>query len=319
MNKRQLKERVASGRLKEVLDELVSRTEGRRAHNQLIQLTGRLNRMEQNRRSGTVAQDATNITENQITQALLQLIDELEEPAPLNTGSDTPTTPAAEEAEGAPTAWWPYVVKLGVIVAIVAGIVATLKHLGYLGGGNDDSAGRSVTVLVHGSAGKDELVLPNRGRVYLIYGEAKVGETINAKGEATFKQINAAYFDEDKPVELLFEDPEGEPYRARFPDSAYQLKSGQYLALEVVLEGMETLEGIVKDFVTGEPLDSVEIRIPGQSFYTNNYGEFSLELPPDRQRKFIDLSLTKTGYQRKELTQVPTTTDQIQKISLKPQ
>ncbi|PHI19813.1 hypothetical protein CEQ90_11365 [Lewinellaceae bacterium SD302] len=318
MDKRQLKEKVARGRVKEVLDELLAQTEGMTIHNDLLQLTSRFNRMAHNRRNGTVNPSTTDITENQITQALLGLIDELEE---LNLPSErlvASRTSSSRRPAAAPTAWWPYVVKIGVVVAIVAGIVATLKHLGYLGeeGG---PLSRSMTVLVHSPEGKDKLVLPNRGRVYLIYGEAKVGETINAKGEATFKQINEAYFKEDARVELLFEDPEGEPYRARFPDSAYQLKAGQYLSLEVVLEGMETVEGIVKDFVSGAPLDSVEIRIPGQSFFTNAYGEFSLDLPPSRQSQFIDFTLTKEGYQRKELTQVPTTTEQFQRISMKPE
>ncbi len=64
-----------------------------------------------------------------------------------------------------------------------------------------------VTILVHNEAGKDQLILPNRGQVKLIYGDANVVETINSKGEATFKQIPEHFFSEDATVEILFIDP----------------------------------------------------------------------------------------------------------------
>ena len=110
----------------------------------------------------------------------------------------------------------------------------------------------------------------------------------------------------------------GEPYRLRYPDSTYQLQVGQYIALEAMLEGMGELEGTVKDFVTGEPIDSVHIRIRGNSYYTNAFGEFTLDIPKDRQAQFIDLRFSKDGYESKDLQKVPTTTDQPQTILLKP-
>lgn len=57
-----------------------------------------------------------------------------------------------------------------------------------------------LTVLVHGEKGKDHLVLPNRGQVKLLYGDANVVETINTKGEATFKQIPQDFFTADARV-----------------------------------------------------------------------------------------------------------------------
>lgn len=297
----QLKDLLAKGKVKAVIDALLEATKGQPLHNDVVQQAARYRGLTAKKRSGESLDAADGVLENQINQALLQLIDEVD---------DAP--------KGKTTNLWRYIVGAGVIVGIIAGLVTTLKHLGFIGP-SVDAASHSVTVLVHGPKGKDDLVLPNRGKVYLIYGEAKIAEEINSEGEATFKQIGAAYFEKGNTVELLFEDPLGEPYRARFPDSSYQLKAGKYIALEVVLEGVDKLEGVVKDFVTGEPLDSVLIRIPGYSYYTNEFGEFSMDLPADRQDQFIDLNLSKLGYQRKEMSQVPTATDQIHKISLKPE
>ena len=82
---------------------------------------------------------------------------------------------------------------------------------------------------------------------------------------------------------------------------------------------MDELEGSVKDFVTGEPIDSVLVRIRGYSFYSNEFGEFTIEIPEEDQRQFIDISATKEGYQRWELSDVPTTTEQEIVIGLKPE
>ena len=207
---------------------------------------------------------------------------------------------------------------LAVLATILGGMAEFIGFINVIPRWGGDTGADSITVLVHGKGGKDELVLPGRGIVYLIYGDAKIPEPINQEGEATFKQIPSEYFEPGASVELLFEDPEGEPYRVVNPDSNYSLTREQYIALEVHLQGMDRLEGIVKNFVTGEPIDSAEIRIRGMSFYSNEYGEFTIEIPEDRQRQFIDISAFKEGYQRWELSNVPTTTEKPIAIGLKP-
>jgi len=175
-----------------------------------------------------------------------------------------------------------------------------------------------VTVLVHGEKGKDELILPNRGRVKLIYGDANVVETINSKGEATFKQVPPAFFAENATVEILFSDPEGEPYRTINPDSLYTLTKGKYISLSVKLFGLNNLRGVVKDFETGEPVDSVRISVLGTETFSNQYGEYVLEIPQEQQRKFQTVRALKVGYQPFELSNVPVQTENELPISLKP-
>lgn len=302
MSKQELKELISEGSIQEAIDALKKQTKdgSEKLHNAVILQQSNWSELQIAQLSGTNTKEAQEHTSQQIKDSLLKIIDEV-----------------FKTAKKKRLAWWKYVVGAGVIVGIIAGIVTTLKHLGYLESQSNKSS-NIITVLAHGPEGKDDLVLPNRGLVYLIYGDDKRAEEVNGEGEATFKQISEKHFLEGAKVELLFEDPLGEPYRARYPDSLYQLTKEQYLDLEVVLEGMDYLEGIVKDFNTGEPLDSVLVRITGHSFYSNQFGEFTIDIPQERQQQFIDISLSKPGYSRKELTQVPTTNGQIQKIALKP-
>ncbi|MEL6142268.1 MAG: hypothetical protein AAFU67_11680 [Bacteroidota bacterium] len=303
MTKKELKALHAQGRIREVIDELLAESQGGHLHNEIVHQSDRWREYEKTDRSAENTAESQQILRNRISMAVLSLIDEV------YASSGT----IARKRLGT----WGYISRAALLVAIIAGIIASLKHLGIIGG-TKAVATRSITVLVHGPDGKDDIILPNRGTVYLLYGDAKIPEQINNEGEATFKQIDRRFFADDAFVEFQFEDPEGEPYRLRYPDSTYHLEQGQYIALEAVLEGMDQLEGTVKDFVTGEPLDSVHIRIRGISYYTNVFGEFTLDIPKGRQAQFIDLRLEKAGYEAKELQNVPTTTDQEQKISLKP-
>lgn len=183
-------------------------------------------------------------------------------------------------------------------------------------GGMDNSY--QVTVLVHGEKGKDDLILPNRGKVKLIYGDANVVETINNKGEATFKQVPAAFFQENATVEILFSDPDGEPYRAAHPDSLYKLSKNKYISLEVKLSGLNSIRGVVRDFETGDPVDSVRISILGSETFSNRYGEYLLEIPKEQQRKFQTVRAFKENYIPYEVADVPIQTEDELPISLKP-
>lgn len=175
-----------------------------------------------------------------------------------------------------------------------------------------------VTVLIHEETAKDKLVLPNRGQVKLIYGDANVVETINAKGEATFKQIPPEFFGEDATVEILFMDPEGEPYRAINPDSVYKITRGKYISLAVKLFGLDAISGIVTDFITGDPVEGVRVSISGIEAFTNKYGEYTLSIPVNKQQKFQTVRAFKEGYELFELNDIPVQTQQEVPIKIEP-
>ena len=196
---------------------------------------------------------------------------------------------------------------------VITGIVALLCLIQYF----KDSPNQ-VTVLVHSDKGKDDLVLTNRGKVKLIYGDANVEETINSKGEATFKQIPAKYFRAGEHVEIHFIDPKNEPYRAINPDSIYNLTRGKYISLTVKLYGLSSLTGIVKDYKTGNPIEGAQIRIHGIGTISNQFGEYTLSIPIEEQRKFQTVRAFKDGYEPFEICNVPIQTETECPISMKP-
>ena len=140
-----------------------------------------------------------------------------------SSGSSVETPPSQNKKKG----WWDYVVAAGVIVAILGGLAEFLNYINIVPNKGEPAASRSVSILAHTKEGKDQLVLPGRGIVELHYGEAKMEKPLNKQGEAFFQEIPARFFEPDAKVEILFRDPEGEPYRASYPDSLYKLTPGK--------------------------------------------------------------------------------------------
>lgn len=204
--------------------------------------------------------------------------------------------------------------KIYMILGIVILSAIAYYAIGFL---LPDKTPDQITVLVHQESGKDQLVLPNRGEVTLIYGDANVVETINSKGEATFKQIPEQFFEEDARVEIRFADPQGEPYRAVEPDSLYQVGNNSYISLAVKLYGLEEVYGIVKDFSSGDPIPEVRISISGEETYSNEFGEYRLSIPTEKQQQFQTIRAYKEGYQLFELQDVPVQTNTELPIVLK--
>ncbi len=302
---------IANSETQAAIAELLRATEGAKLRDEAVQLSAQYQAHLKKGRLGIASAEAQRIELNQIHAAVLELANELDQPA----GAGTPRkTPVVDKPPASRFAFS----KIALWLGAGASLVAILAYFG-LQPAIAAAESHSVTVLAHGKADKDELVLPNRGRVQLLYGDAKVTEQVNNEGEATFKQIPARFFEEDAFVELHFADPEGEPYRAVRPDSQYRLKPGAYIALEVALLGMNTLYGIVKDFSTGQPVEGATVRLFGQSVESNAFGEFFFDIPESKQTPYVTLRAYKEGYQPWELSKVPTTTEKEVVIGLKPQ
>ena len=287
---------ISKGKIKETIDGLMKLRFSTSQKTILTGIAAQHQLWQQKKIKGILSAEQDNLQQNQITNRLIAFINQTDEPS-------------------LKIPFWKNkgIQWLGIIGSLASIIALWFVFFPPTASNNT----KTVTVLVHGKEGKDDIVLPNRGIVYLIYGDAKIPEQINNEGEATFKQIPESFFAADSKVEILFEDPEGEPYKAAFSDSLYNLKPNSHIALQVVLLGMEQISGIVKDFETGKAIESATIRVFGKSTLSNEFGEFVLDIPEAQQQQFITLRVFKEGYQDWEMKDIPTTTNQKITIPLK--
>lgn len=212
---------------------------------------------------------------------------------------------------------WQTILLACIIIGTIGGIVSFTRVGEILG---LTPTAHSVTVLVHDEAGKDQLVLPNRGVVSLIYGDAKVRQQINDKGEAIFNQVPLSFFQHGSKVEVLFEDGDEkpEPYRAVYSDSLYSLTPGKHISLPVEMTGIGTISGIVKSLQTGELISGAKISIQGKTAISDELGFYELKIPKEKQRPFQTIRVFKEGFAPFELSNVPIQADQEIPIMLKP-
>lgn len=249
-----LVEALGKGRIPYVLEQLAGSEATSKDKAQITLLQSQHNRLQQQRIAGLVSQQDAQLRENRITANLLQLL--------TNAG----VSEAAREftKTNKKVSLWQYLVALGLFIGIVSGFLTLFS---YPWQSLFAPSHGSITILVHGPKGRDQLVLPGRGEVRLIYGDAIVSKTINKEGEATFKQVPGVFFEQDAQVEVHFSDPGGEPYRAVHFDSLYAMNPGKYLAVQVALQHLEVLKGQVHNFKTNEPIEGVRISSNGIENY----------------------------------------------------
>jgi Effector-associated domain 11 len=303
---------VQQGRLADALTGLLAQELPPGIRQEALAIQARHQRLRSQRRLGILQFSEDTITENQISASLLELI---QFPA------DQPF-PAAQSIDARiplRAIWWKRISAAALLLGMFAALTTIAVNAGHLlGDPNDDPDLNTVTVLVHGPSGPEERILPSRGNVTLLYGDALVTQQTNEKGEATFKQIDDRFFEPDARVQVLFHDPREEPYRAMVKDSLYKLERGKAILLPVELRGLDVLRGTVADFDTGEPLDSVRVRMHGIVVYTDKWGEFVLNIPNQVQEKFQTVIATKDGYETWMQTEVPVQTAHEAFIRLKP-
>ncbi|MFM9949517.1 MAG: hypothetical protein ACKV1O_16385 [Saprospiraceae bacterium] len=287
--KSQLQQLIASGKTEKAIKELLqltSRLGDKDLHQEVILQSARYEQYAKEKRIGSTPLAEQRDTLEGVNEALIQIIEQL--PEKRLTGFLH--SPAKRR----------WLVGLIGFLGIILVILVYNERISPV-----DLASNSVTILIHGPGGKAEKVLPNRGKVTLIYGDAIVSKQINNEGEATFLQISDAFFHPDARVEILFEDPLGEPYRTAKKDSLYQLIRGKYIALEAKLFGLDKIFGIVKNKETGEAIEGARVVIQGEEAFSNQYGEYTLYIPEDKQQQFQTIRVSKKGYKPHEMPEIP--------------
>ncbi|MEL6865736.1 MAG: hypothetical protein AAFP19_15030 [Bacteroidota bacterium] len=307
---------ISSGKTKEGIEALLRYTQQIKhqdLHQEVIIQSSRYEEWRKGQRLGTATSQESEAALAKINVALLGIIDQL----PGESLGSTPF-PKRKKIEQSPTGrWWNWVVGLGLLIAIPAGIA---EFSGYsirdLLSFSPSIASDAITVVVKS---QNNIPLPPKGKVYLNYGTARIGKELNNNREAIFTEVPAGYFEKGNHVKITFDDPQNEPYYAVYEDSIYQLAPHLTIELLVALRGLDQLYGIIKDYKTGDYVDSVRVSVLNLETFSNKNGYWELSIKDqDKRKKFHTLRASKTGYENWEQANIPAQTDQEISILLKP-
>jgi hypothetical protein len=148
----------------------------------------------------------------------------------------------------------------------------------------------TATIHIYGWEGKQHHPLDGKGAVELKLGDKTERAEINSRGEAIFRKLLPAY--KNQTVCIALTDTGYEPYYLQ--DSAVQLRKDGISEVRVMLYGLDQLEGFILDGNKG--IAGAKVRVAGISAQTDKQGYFSISIPPEKQRKYQEVEISKDGY-----------------------
>lgn len=170
----------------------------------------------------------------------------------------------------------------------------------------------TVTVIVHGKEGRDDIVLKGEGDVIMDYGITRELESINEEGEATFKEIPKKFINKNVTIGIKH----SQPYLPVNRFHQYTLKENQLIYLEIELKGIDKVSGKVIDYESETPLENVRVSINNSFAYTDKFGWFEIKIPVQYRSKFVSLHFYKEGYEIKKFDSIAPHTKQEVELSL---
>ncbi|MBE7170783.1 MAG: TIR domain-containing protein [Williamsia sp.] len=157
----------------------------------------------------------------------------------------------------------------------------------------------SVTVFVHGSKGRQDMILRQQGYVVMdLKGGERKTASINENGAAYFQNLHEG---DSVRLEIDF----SEPYKTIHPDSVYVIANDSRVYLPVALQGINKVEGIV--LYKDAPLPGVMVKIGQLTATTNPMGDFTIPIPASLQKKEYKVWFFKDGFKTKSAPAFPQT------------
>ncbi|MCO6488490.1 MAG: hypothetical protein J5I98_08740 [Phaeodactylibacter sp.] len=314
--KQRLRQLIAKGKAQKAIQDLLhltQRLDEGELHEEVVMLSARYEQHARSERLGIATKEENKVSLAAINNALLGIINRLPESKQMGIEEDDAFDNVIDEISHSNRKWRPWVA----VALVLFGVLAAMAHLAGYGLNslfkNDDVDSFSVTILVHGKTGKDDRILRNQGEVVLDFGTAREEASINDNGEATFKELPAGYI--GKKARISIDHPQ--PYFPVDRDAEYILERRKAIYLEVELTGTDIIRGRVLDHETEKPLDSVRVSYQDIAAFTNAYGWFELNIPEDKQAKFIRVNFYKGGYKMQDIDSIAPHTQQEMGILLR--
>jgi hypothetical protein len=152
-----------------------------------------------------------------------------------------------------------------------------------------ENAPFDVTIFVHGSGGKQDVVLSTVGKVVMDINSDRRESQIIGNGSATFKNISAEFRNKTVPVSIV-----AEGFELAHKQKECTL-SNDPIYLEVTRDkSLSQITGKVYD-EEGNLLDSVMVSTVGIETFTQ-HGSFTISIPLEKQQEEQSLSIYKKGY-----------------------
>lgn len=199
---------------------------------------------------------------------------------------------AANNQEGMKQRAWRWIVGVGIIIGILAGIAGfTGFDLKSLMGMAQAERPLQLTVYVHGPEGRQDIVLENEGTLVLDLRNDRRVAQIGEHGRTNFGEIGNDFLGKAVPLSI-----EAQGFTMAHPDTAY-IYDGEPIYLEVTSScRFCNLSGTVQG-QAGQLLPGLLVMIKGTELAdtTGQNGQFQIQVPPEKEREEYILSVVRDG------------------------
>ncbi len=155
----------------------------------------------------------------------------------------------------------------------------------------------SLTVYVHGEAGRNDLVLRNSGRVFLDLDGDRQSRSIGENGEAYFPAIPDRFRGQEVPIWV---DAKG--FESTVADQKERVDGGS-LYLKVRKKSGH-VSGRVQD-QDGNPIANADLTVAGLSRHSDVSGHFEFVVPGEKLEQEMDLQAVAPGHKAQKYKVVP--------------
>lgn len=309
--KKELRNLIAKGKTEQTIQQLLAHTKSTDLHKSVVMQSAKYQNYKEASINGLLSHEEDKTTLANINHSLLLIIEklkELEEKSPEHK-KEKNKQPVKRKKDT-----WKIIGYIALVIGILAGIA---EFSGYsirdiILGNNKQSDSFSVTVLVHGKEGRDQLILKNQGEVILDIGGDRKERHINHQGKAIFLELPGKYENETALISVVHP----QPYFPVERDKEYQLTPNKVIYLPIKLTGLNKIKGLVIDAESESPLDSVRVSVENVATYTDEFGWFELDIPQEKQAKFVRVTFLKDGYIMEPLDSIAPHTNQEIQIAL---
>jgi hypothetical protein len=252
---------------------------------EVISIASRYHRLKRKDRLGILSFEQVNISENQIVNHLIDLINWPEE-------QPYPESKSIEHRPAPRPILWKYISLAAILFVILAVLIDILNYIN-LSPNSDNSLQLTVFVTdIKGNA-----VLENQGRLHIPIGNRALNELIGVNGRTNFPDINAKYKGDTIIIGLQADGWEIADGKNTF------IFDGRPIGLKVKNDGgMGIISGIVKSRDGQEMIGGAKLLVNADtSTLSNLNGVFKLILPESMWVKnasdHYELTVIKEGYE----------------------
>lgn len=270
----EIKTLISQNKTGQALKKLLDITpEDREFHQEILLLSARFERYNQEKRQGTAAQQDQYQELSRINSALLEIADQLEK-----SGAKAPFFIFKKWGK-----WvWP-----GVGLAVLALIIWKMPALSEKSGEKTFQ----LTVYVHGEKGKQDIVLQHTGKLIVDLDNDRRAANIGENGRTHFGEIPLKFKNRQIPIHV-----EAKGFEVVFPDSAYTLDGNPVYFAVKQDESLARVTGVVRDEESRFFLEGATISAEGEKTVTDTLGRFDLYIPREKQNDQYLILIKKEGY-----------------------